>query len=207
MLSKADVLFGKIAVSAGFVTEPQVEECVKYQEGLKDHKPLGMILLEKKMVTEEQLQVIIDIQRRNLQERAIHTREKRSDGMFGRIVLTLGFATSAQVHECVRIQAKVEEDVFLRLGEIMVKKGYLTVDQVQKVLDYQKMRILACPQCSTQYNVIMFTPGAKINCYKCASSLVVPDRLTSVNAEGTIARDGKPVSDPRGGDARKGRTP
>lgn len=186
-LSKADILFGKIAVSAGYVTEEQVDECVRFQESTKDHKPLGMIMLEKKLVTEEQLQVIIDIQRKNLQERAVHTRDKRSDGLFGRIVLTLGFATAAQVHEAVRIQAKIEEDIFLRLGEIMVKKSYLTVDQVEKVLEYQKKRILTCTQCQTQYNVIMFTAGTEIACYKCGARLSVPDKLTSVSAEGTIS--------------------
>ncbi len=198
MLSKADILFGKIAVSSGYVTEGQVDECVKLQESQKEHRPLGMILLEKKYVTEAQLQVIIDIQRKNLQERAIHSREKRADGLFGRLVVQLGFATSTQVNEAVRVQAKVEEDIFLRLGEVLVKKGFCTVDQVQTVLEYQKLRIVACNHCQTQYNVIMFRPGASINCYKCGNALAVPERVTSVSASGTIENDGRPIQEDPG---------
>ncbi|MBI3267795.1 MAG: hypothetical protein HYZ53_02140 [Planctomycetes bacterium] len=188
MLSKADILFGKIAVNAGFVTEDQIDECIRIQEGLPDKKPLGIILLEKGYLTEETLQEIVEAQRQNLQERAIHTREKREDSLFGRLVVRFGFASEESVHECVRIQAKIEEDIFLRLGEIMVKKNYLTLSQVKEVLDYQKTKILFCAGCNTQFNAIMFTPGARIPCYKCGRELVVPEVITSVSAEDMPAR-------------------
>lgn len=183
MLSKADILFGKIAVNAGFVTEEQVDECIRIQETLVDKKPLGLLLLEKGYLTEVTLQEVVDAQRQNLQAKAVHTREKRDDSLFGRLVIRFGFATEEAVNECVRIQAKIEEDIFLRLGEIMVKKSYLTLDQVKEVLDYQKTKILLCPGCNTQFNVIMFTPGAKLPCYKCGHMLYVPLVITSVTAE------------------------
>ncbi|NUN48903.1 MAG: hypothetical protein HUU15_08765 [Candidatus Brocadiae bacterium] len=183
MLTKADILFGKIAVKAGMVSDAQIDECVHIQEEMQQRKPLGMILLEKGYVTEDQLVRIIEIQKQNLQEKAVNSRTKREDGMFGRIVLKLGYATEEQVHEAVRVQAKVEEDIFLRLGEIMVRKGWLTPEQVQSVLEYQKTKIVVCPECQTQFNVIMFTEGTELACYKCGASLKVPDRLTHVGAE------------------------
>lgn len=183
MLTKADILFGKIAINAGMVSSEQVEDCIRQQEQMAEKKPLGMILIEKGFITEEQLTKIIEIQRKNLQERAIHSREKREDGLFGKLVLRFQFATEEQINECIRIQAKLENDLFLRLGEIMVKKGYLTNEQVRQILEFQKTKILTCPSCNTQYNVIMFTPGTKIRCYKCDGELVVPERLTTVAAE------------------------
>ena len=183
MLTKADILFGKIAVKAGMVSEGQIDECIKAQEEMQQRKPLGMILLERAFITEDQLQKIIEIQKTNLQEKAIHSRTKRDDGMFGRIVLKLGFATEEQVHDAVRIQAKIEEDIFLRLGEIMVKKGYMTNDQVSAVLEYQRTKIVVCPECHTQFNVIMFTEGSELSCYKCGAKLHVPEKLTHVAAE------------------------
>ena len=183
MLTKADILFGKIAINAGMVTSDQVEDCVRQQQEMTEKKPLGMILIDKGFITEEQLTKIIEIQRKNLQERAIHSREKRDDGLFGKLVMRFSFATEEQINECIRIQAKLETDLFLRLGEIMVKKGYLTNDQVRQILDFQRTKILTCPSCNTQYNVIMFTPGTKIRCYKCDSELAVPERLTTVAAE------------------------
>jgi len=183
MMTKADILFGKIAVKAAIVTEAQIDECIRVQEEMEQRKPLGMILLDRGHITEEQLQKIIDIQKSNLQEKAIHSRTKRDDGMFGRVVLKLGFATEEQVHDAVRIQAKIEEDIFLRLGEIMVKKGYMTNEQVQEVLEYQKTKIVVCPDCHTQFNVIMFTEGSELSCYKCGAKLRTPEKLTHVAAE------------------------
>lgn len=183
MLTKADILFGKIAINAGMVSSDAVEDCVRLQEQMTEKKPLGMILIDKGFITEEQLTKIIEIQRKNLQERAIHSREKRDDGLFGKLVLRFNFATEEQINECIRIQAKLETDLFLRLGEIMVKKGYMTNDQVRQILEFQRTKILTCPNCNTQYNVIMFTPGTKLKCYKCDGELAVPERLTTVAAE------------------------
>ncbi|MBI3097547.1 MAG: hypothetical protein HYY93_04775 [Planctomycetes bacterium] len=183
MLSRADILFGKIAINAGMVSQDQIDECIHIQEKAPEPKPLGMILIEKGYISEKQLEEIIEIQKRNLQEKAIHSRFKREDGLFGRLVIRFGFATEDQVNEAVRIQAKMEDDLFMRMGEVMVRKGFLTNEQVTKILDYQKKKILTCPKCSTQFNVIMFQPGALIKCYKCQNELVVPEQLVSVAAE------------------------
>jgi K+ transporter len=140
-------------------------------------------MLEKGYITEEQLQKIIMIQRARAQERARHIREKRDDNLFGKLVIRFGYATEEQVNECMHIQEKMENDLFMRLGEIMVRKGYLSNEQVQAVLEYQKMKILTCKVCNTQYNVVMFQPGAKMRCYKCNAELRVPETLSSVAAE------------------------
>jgi len=71
----------------------------------------------------------------------------------------------------------------MRLGDIMVIKGYLTVEQVKKITDTQKGLIVYCPQCDTQYNVVMFRPGASIQCYKCGSPLRIPARATSQSVD------------------------
>ena len=56
-------------------------------------------------------------------------------------------------------------------------------EQVHAVLDYQKTKIVVCPDCQTQYNVIMFTEGTDLKCYKCGAALHVPEKLTHVAAE------------------------
>lgn len=175
MLSRADILFGKIAVAEGMVTQEQVDECVKLQESLAERKPLGVILMEKEYLTQDHLQRIIELQRRNLERRAIHSRWKRTDSLFGKLAIRFGLATEEQVNECVRIQAKIEPDIFLRLGEILVKKGYMTNDMVQRILEFQKKRIFTCPKCSTEYNVVMYNPGTLIRCYRCNETLLVPE--------------------------------
>jgi tRNA A-37 threonylcarbamoyl transferase component Bud32/tetratricopeptide (TPR) repeat protein len=60
---------------------------------------------------------------------------------FGRVAIAQGFATAKQVEEAVEAMRKLAELGFReRLGEIMVKKGYLTTDQVQKILHIQGSR-------------------------------------------------------------------
>jgi hypothetical protein len=183
MLSKADILFGRIAVNSGMATEEQVDECVRLQDEAQNTKPLGLTMLEKGYISQDQLNQVIQIQQKNLQEKAVHSRQKRIDSLFGRLVVKLGFATEDEVNECVRVQARIENDIFMRLGEILVRKGYMTPEQVTQVLDYQKKKILTCPVCKTQFNVIMFTPGAVLHCHKCNGDLKVPETVSEVDAE------------------------
>lgn len=71
-------------------------------------------------------------------EHAVNAREL----LFGRIAVLLGFATQEQVDECVRIQGELPQSV--PIGELMLKKGYIDSEQLQKVLDVQE-EILAEP--------------------------------------------------------------
>lgn len=183
MATKADMQFGRLAVQMGIVSAEQLEKALRVEQASKETKPLGLVLLEQGVLDEEQLNAIIEAQRQSLRERAQHTREKRDDMLFGRLVLRLGLASEQQIAECLRVQGKVEEDLFLRLGEIMVRKNFLTPDQVQQVLDFQRKKILSCPSCSKQYNIIMWQPNAEFTCYKCGHVLKVPDRLQTVEAE------------------------
>ena len=53
-------------------------------------------------------------------------------------------ATQGQVNECLREQARIEDmGMFLRLGEILVRKGYLTTEQTDEIAAYQKKQLEA----------------------------------------------------------------
>ncbi len=67
-----------------------------------------------------------------------------ADGPFGQCAVALGFLTEAQVRECLDIQAKMREmGIDEPLGEILVKKRYLSATQQQQV--FKKLGILAHP--------------------------------------------------------------
>ncbi|MBI4577317.1 MAG: hypothetical protein HY722_13745 [Planctomycetes bacterium] len=55
---------------------------------------------------------------------------------FGRIAVKNGLCTEAQVEECLGIQRGAAEH--RRIGEIFVERGYLSAEQVEKVLRAQK---------------------------------------------------------------------
>ncbi len=63
------------------------------------------------------------------------------ENSFGRIALAQAWATPAQVEDALKAMRKLAELGFReKLGAIMVKKGYLTTDQVQEILRVQGTR-------------------------------------------------------------------
>ncbi|MEK7449716.1 MAG: hypothetical protein AAB019_09580 [Planctomycetota bacterium] len=179
MVTESDLVFGEIAIKTRLVTARQIDEAITIQHGLPEWKPLGLILLEKQYLTKEQLENIIDIQKRNLETRAIQLRYIKEDNIFGRLAIKLNLATEQQVEECLGVQLMMQDDYLLRLGELMVKKKYLSGTDVKKILEYQSAQVIHCPKCDTKYNVVLFNPGAKFICYECETELTVPKNLTS----------------------------
>lgn len=56
--------------------------------------------------------------------------------MFGMLACRLRYVTADQLHE-VLLEQNASGDV-LRIGELMMRRGLLTHDQVDNILDYQK---------------------------------------------------------------------
>ena len=105
------------------------------------------------------------------------------EGSFGRIVIDFGFMSVEQLDEALRIQAERQErGDFARLGHILVEKGYLTPGQVQEVLEAQKIVILLCGGCGTQYNIRGYSPRFHYECPRCHGELK-PGTVDSVMVE------------------------
>jgi hypothetical protein len=142
MPSRSDLLVGQIAIEKGFISREQLDECLRLQEQNPSWKQVGMILLDKKYITEEELDIALQIQKKNLERYVDNTDLKLKDLLFGRIVVARRLATQGQVNECLREQEQIERmGIFLRLGEIMVRKGYLAADSQKKILDYQNRKL------------------------------------------------------------------
>ena len=176
---KADSLFGQIAMRLGIVTRDQLQEALELQRFAQGHKPLGVILMELKYVSNKDLERIVEAQKALLAEASVRQKAVREDNLFGKVAIRLGFCTEEQLADCLALQEQLPKDRFMRLGDILVIKGYLTVEQVRKVSETQKGLIVYCTQCDTQYNVVMFKPGASLQCYRCGSPLKIPTRSTS----------------------------
>ncbi len=171
---KADSLFGQIALKLGLVTRKQLDEALELQQYAKERKPLGVILIELKIIGQRELEMVIEAQKELVVQS--HTRAKavKEDNLFGKVAIRLSFCTEQHLHECLGVQEQLPKERFMRLGDILVLKGYLTVDQVRRILDAQKGLILYCPACQTQFNVVMLQPGTTLQCYNCGSALRIP---------------------------------
>ena len=118
MAEKIDLSFGDIAVKMGLITPSQMEKCLTIQSALDKPKwkPLGLIMAEQGYLTSEQVAMIVNIQKRNIEIQAIQKRRMVEDNIFGRIAIKFGYATESQVEECLGVQLLLGNDYFLRLG-------------------------------------------------------------------------------------------
>jgi hypothetical protein len=176
---RADSLFGQIALRLNIITKKQLQDALELQRCARTHKPLGVLLMELKYVSDRDLEKILEAQKQIAAQAANRHKVVREDNLFGKVAIRLGHCSEVQVAECMSLQEQLPHDRFMRLGDIMVIKGYLSVAQVRKVIETQKGLIVYCPQCDTQYNVVMFRPGASLQCYRCGSPLRIPRRSSS----------------------------
>jgi len=183
---RADSLFGQIALKLGIISKQQLGEALELQRFAKAQKPLGVLLMELKFVTQADLQKIVKHQEDILLAASSRQKAVREDNLFGKVAIRMECCTEEQLAECLALQEQLPKERFMRLGDIMVIKGYLTVEHVKKISDTQRGLILYCGQCDTQYNVVMFRPGASIQCYKCGSPLRIPSRSTTPSVDEAI---------------------
>jgi serine/threonine protein kinase len=100
----------------------------------------------------------------------------------GGACVKLGYATPAQVQECLSAQAKAlgTGQPAPRLGELLVARGYVTPEQVAQVLSTQGQGILTCLRCRIQFNVALNRPAAALLCPRCHHPLNAVPRVNTV---------------------------
>lgn len=186
-LVKEDSLFGKIALHNSFITQEQLDDCLRLQRAATAPKLLGVIMLERGHITREQLRLILEYQKKNLQRPATDPDEQKEDIAFGFLAVKLGCTTLDRVYECVREQARMARlGLYFRLGEIFVNRGYLTPEQVGEILQRQNKTILECPGCASRYNVIGWQPGREVKCTKCGTALAPPGDPTAISVDDAL---------------------
>jgi hypothetical protein len=167
-----DFLFGAIAVREGFISEAQLRECLRLQNG----RPLGETLVAQGRLTGDQVQAILDIQHVHVAEA---NTSPEAGGLFGQIALSEGFIAPPALHDAVREQLKLRDEGRSEpIGEILCRLGHLTPERRQEVLRKQDNHALACPQCDTVYLIHDHTGGTRFVCRRCLCVLTVPDRAS-----------------------------
>jgi hypothetical protein len=173
---RTDRLFGQIAVELGILSPENLEEALERQMSLSPAPPLGLVLMDLRLVTREDLERILDAQRKIVEKQRERGKDQRDDTLFGKVAVRLGFLTQDQLNECLDLQKREGPEANLRLGELMTRRGMVGPEQVRRVMEVQSGMAVACPACSTLHNVVMFVPGASIPCRKCSEAITVPMR-------------------------------
>ncbi|MBI5366726.1 MAG: hypothetical protein HZA54_06795, partial [Planctomycetes bacterium] len=183
MPAPQDILFGSLSVREGYVTQEEVDECIRAQD--KERKPLGETMLTLGYISRLQLELLIKLQEQNLASMDLLTQQRMEDVLFGRLALREGVSTAEEVDACVKLQALWErEGRVVRLGQLMCERGYLSPGQVGRILELQKKRLMICSSCQLQYNVGDFEPGKQFACPRCGMFLAVAEDPADAGAGG-----------------------
>ncbi len=131
-----DDLFCKIAVEGGLLTPDQVAIALDVQRGLTKPQRIGKILIAQGFLTPIQVDQVLH--RQSVTRGKPPTPESRHGGRFGEIVIQQKLATEGEVVECVLQQRDLAlKGDYVKLGELLVKKNYLSGFDVTKVLEIQ----------------------------------------------------------------------
>ena len=187
MPASGELLYGKIALSEGFCTQAQIDECTRLQLQLQSpHQPaprLGDLLMEKGYLNAVQNARILEIQQKNMDLVDPLVKKRKESVLFGKLAVKLGLVTADEVNTCLRAQAEPGET--RSLGEILVASGYLTAIQVKDILEKQLKKIMSCPACRLSFTVLTMSEGKRIDCPKCKGPLKEgkPSDSTRTDAE------------------------
>ena len=171
MPARQDLLLGQLAVQKGYLTEEELQDCVRDQAA-EPAKTLGALLVERGYLSESQLRVLLAQQQANFaQAQAKPDPRTQDDATFGKLLLERKLVTQEQLNECLRIQAS---DMFHpRLGEVLA--GVVEAPQVllQKILAAQKKVVVECTGCHTSFNIAGAEPGQRVKCRACGKLMTV----------------------------------
>jgi len=173
----ADGLVGKLAVQKGFLTAAQLKECLAEQtahEKAGRKRPLGVILVSRGFLKDEDLLELLEEQKRYLAERSNYAQVRKDDFLFGQILIKQGVAGPEEVNRALRTQAEAAERGELpvpRLGQILMEMGVSDEKKIQETLRLQYKTLYECPGCGLKYNLVQTDPRRQYRCRKCGAIL------------------------------------
>jgi len=164
-----DLLFGKIALNRKFLTQAQLDECVAIQARSRDRMPLGQILKSEGYITEDQHSEILAIQRKNMAVVDPVQKLSKESLLLGKLAIRERLMSERDVNLCLRLQAKEGEK--RSIGEVMVEQGYLTPEQLKRLLAKQQKKIMSCPTCKLSFTVLSISKNKVVPCPRCKGPL------------------------------------
>jgi len=109
-------LIGDVLVQYGYITSSDLSNFIFENKFTK----LGELLLEKKLMTREQLELVIDFQ-------------KKYGGRFGNICISMGFVTNEQIEKVLKNNINRKG----KIGEVLVEKSIISQAQMDEAIDMQ----------------------------------------------------------------------
>ena len=187
-----DGLVGKLALQKGMISAAQLKDCLAEQAALQkagQKRPLGVIMVGRGLMKDEDLLDLLEEQKRVLAERSNYTQVRKDDFLFGQILLNQGVATSATINEALRIQAEAAERGEMsvpRLGQILIEMGVAEESQIKRTLKLQYKTLYECPGCTLKYNLVDASGEKQYRCKKCDAILIPKTPGSGIKADESV---------------------
>jgi hypothetical protein len=200
MTSRNRLLIGQIALDLELVSRDQLRQCVDFQAGQVQPKPIGALLVQNGFLNADQLAKVIEEQERRLQAPLPHSPTAVGAVAFGRLVVERGHAKQEHVNEALRAQQDLaDRGIRNRLGELLVQADRLKAEIVPGLLKLQGKTLMACTFCGSHYNVLT-TIAEGYPCRQCG--MAMSETLGTISAIETAyllpAIDPRPRPEPQG---------
>lgn len=164
-------LLGMMAVEKRFITEKQLTECLNTIELFQTDRTLEQVFLDKEYLTKPQ----IDRLRQQLQASTEVKMEEKPNTQirFGDIAIEQNMIDTDQLNNALQEQKVYHERAMkVQIGQILYKKGLLTMAQVGRILESQLKKVLYCKGCKTTTVINSYIPSKIYQCEKCQLDLI-----------------------------------
>lgn len=128
METRPDLLFGHLAVEAGYLTLPQLDDLLREQADSSIPLPLGQLCVERNLMSPGQVQATLNVQR-PIDLPAEETR-------FGALALKNGLASLSEINLALEAQRQAKS-AGAKLGEVLLQMETLTPQRVDALLKLQ----------------------------------------------------------------------
>ena len=186
--ASAELLFGKIALLLGYITEEQIQEVVAHQTSAKPRdRKIGELMLELGHMTPQDVELVLDEQRTFMAMPHSRLPTSLNEALLGRLAMQCGYLTEEQLNECLCVQEVLKDGGRpMRLGQLLVERKLMSNEDVSTVLRMQKLQIKDCPRCSSKFNSIMGELNKLEACPKCGAPLTAADGGSSIEVDGDL---------------------
>lgn len=131
-------LFGMVALSLGFITKEQLQQCLDVQQKFTIPLPLGAIMLARGILTESQLRGVLRVQAKAFKGNYRHKSKTERRRLLGEILLEQGHIDKQTPATALERQETLRRTGFSpRIGELLVYLGKITPDQLKGALAVQ----------------------------------------------------------------------
>jgi tetratricopeptide (TPR) repeat protein/tRNA A-37 threonylcarbamoyl transferase component Bud32 len=168
MTSAAELQLARLAVERGLLTAEQLEAALaelKTSPGLS----LPAVLVRRGPLKAQDVDALQDELKRRAAPGAEISDPKLEDALLGRLLIRQGLLKEAQLYDCLREAADAGAGAPMRLGEILVRKGYLGGEAAAKPAPRKSG--LVCRACGAHFTASAVEAGKTLACKQCGAPL------------------------------------